>query len=174
MEGLEIAKVPMDLLLNLLNITILFIIVRALVYKPVKKFLDARTAKVSAATEEATAKKAEAEILKSEYENLLTDADVKSREIITESRKKASGEAAAMIAEAKKESEAIVDASKKKIDEEREASVKTMKKEVAALAVDITKKLLAREINDSDNIKIAQEFFDESVQAGTRDSVSKK
>lgn len=163
MEGLEIAKVPMDLFLNLLNIAILFIIVRALVYKPVKKFLDARTAKVSAVTEEASAKKAEAKKLKSDYEKLLTDADIKSREVIIESQKKATVEAAAIIAEAKKESEAVFDASKKKIDNEREASVKTMKKEVASLAVDITKKLLAREINDSDNLKIAQEFFDDSV-----------
>lgn len=163
MEGLDITKVLMDLLLNLLNIALLFIIVRILVYKPVKNFLDARIEKVNNATEKASADKVEAEKLKVEFEKKLAEADAKSRVIIIESKKKASEEAAAIIAEAKKESEAVFDASKTKIDLEREASLKTMKKEVAALAVDITKKLLAREINDSDNLKIAQEFFNDSV-----------
>jgi F-type H+-transporting ATPase subunit b len=163
MEGLEIAKVLMDLLLNLLNIVLLFIIVRMLVYKPVKKFLDARTEKIKAEAEKTAAQKAEADRLKTEYESKLADADIKSREIISESRKKASDEATVIIAEARKESESVVNTTKIKIEREREESLKEMKKEVADLAVDITKKLLAREINDSDNLKIAQDFFNEST-----------
>jgi F-type H+-transporting ATPase subunit b len=163
MEGLEITKVPMDLLLNLLNIIILFVIVRILVYKPVKKFLDARAEKVNAEAENAAAQKAEADRLRAEYEARLADAETKSREIISESKKKAANEAALIIAEAKKESEAIITASKIKIEREREASLKEMKKEVAALAVEITKKLLEREINDDDNLRIAQELFNEST-----------
>lgn len=163
MEGLEISKVLMDLFLNLLNIALLFIIVRILVYKPVKKFLDSRIEKINTAGDEAAAKKAEAEKLKLEYESLLADADLKTREIIIESKKKASEDASVIIAEAKKESEAIFEESKIKIEKEREASLKAMKKEVASLAVDITKKLLAREINDEDNLKIAQDFFADNV-----------
>jgi F-type H+-transporting ATPase subunit b len=163
MEGLDIAKIPMDLLLNLLNIVILYIIIRALVYKPVKKFLDARIDKVNALSEKAEQAKSEADKLINEFEKLLAGAGEKSNEIILASQKKASDEAASTIAEAKKESDAIFNAAKAKIDEERETSLKTMKKEVAALAVDISKKLLAREMNDSDNLKIAQEFFADSV-----------
>ncbi|MHB1150802.1 MAG: F0F1 ATP synthase subunit B [Eubacteriales bacterium] len=163
MEGLDIAKIPMDLLLNLLNIIILYIIIRVLVYKPVKKFLDDRIDKVNALSEKAEQAKSEADKLVYEFEKLLAGADEKSNEIILASQKKASDEAASTIAEAKKESDAIFNAAKAKIDEERETSLKTMKKEVAALAVDISKKLLAREINDSDNLKIAQEFFVDSV-----------
>lgn len=163
MEGLEIVKVPMDLFLNLLNITILFIIVRTLVYKPVKKFLDARIDKVNAVSEKAESAKSEVDELKIKFEKLLAGADEKSREILLASQKKASDEAVATLAEAKKESDAIFNAAKIKIEEEREASLKTMKKEVAALAVDISKKLLAREMNDSDNLKFAEEFFTDSV-----------
>lgn len=163
MDGLEISKVLMDLFLNLLNIALLFIIIRILVYKPVKKFLDQRTDKVNTAGDEAAARKAEAEKLKLEYENLLADIDVKSRQIISESKKKASEEASAIIAEAKKESDVIFEESKIKIEKEREVSLKAMKKEVASLAVDITKKLLAREINEDDNLKIAQDFFADNV-----------
>ena len=52
----DFSNFPIDLILNILNIVILFVIVRFLVYKPVKKFMDARTARVTAAAEDAGAK----------------------------------------------------------------------------------------------------------------------
>lgn len=162
MEGLDAAKIPMDLLLNLLNIVLLYIILRVLVYKPVKKFLDARIGKVADLTEKAEQRKSEADKLVGDYEKILAGAGDKTNEILLASQKKASEEAAAKLAEAKKEADALLNAARIKIEEEREASVKAMRKEVASLAVDISKKILAREVNDSDNMKLAQEFFAES------------
>ena len=48
MEGLVISDAVKDLIINIINIIILFVIVRSLVYKPVRKFLDARTARIDA------------------------------------------------------------------------------------------------------------------------------
>lgn len=162
MEGLDISKVPMDLLLNLLNIFLLYIIIRTLVYKPVKKFLDARIEKVNALAQKAEDTQSEADKLKDKYEKLLAEADDKSNEIILASQKRASEEAAVKLEEAKKEAQAFFGRETAKIEEERKASMKTIRKEAAALAVEISKKILEREINDTDNRRIAEAFFMDS------------
>ena len=70
----DFSNFPIDLILNILNIVILFVIVRFLVYKPVKKFMDARTARVTAAAEDAGAKAKAAEELSEQLRAQLADA----------------------------------------------------------------------------------------------------
>ena len=73
--GFDASKIPIDLLLNLLNIVLLFLIVRTLAYKPIRKFMDARTARVTAEAKAAEEKAAEAEKLKEEYTQLLENGE---------------------------------------------------------------------------------------------------
>jgi F-type H+-transporting ATPase subunit b len=159
MEGFDIAKLPLDMLLNLLNIFILYLIVRRFVYKPVRKFLDARVARVNAAAGDAEQKKADAAKLKADYEALLADSKAKAQDVIRDGRKKAVEEAAAVLADARKEADGMIAAAIVKIKEEREASVKAMNKEITALAVGISEKLLAREVTQKDNQRIVDEFL---------------
>ena len=56
-----------DLAINLANIVIMFLIVRFLVYKPVRKFMNARAQKAENEKKEADAKLEEALKLKEEY-----------------------------------------------------------------------------------------------------------
>lgn len=67
---MDFSKIPFDLVINILNIVVIFPIVRLLAYKPIRKFLDARRQKLD---DEKTANekiKAEAEEKKAEYEAL--------------------------------------------------------------------------------------------------------
>ena len=47
MEGLVISDAVKDLIINIINIIVLFVIVRGLAYKPVKKFLNTRKERVA-------------------------------------------------------------------------------------------------------------------------------
>ena len=49
-----------DILLHIVNTLILFVAIRLLVYKPVRKFMNARTERVQAQMDEAAAREAEA------------------------------------------------------------------------------------------------------------------
>ena len=51
--NINLSETVVDLIINILNIVILFLIVKALVYKPVRKFLDDRRAKVNEETSKA-------------------------------------------------------------------------------------------------------------------------
>ena len=68
MEGYSISSVLGSLILNLLNIVALFLILRALVYRPVQRFLQARTDRVQAEFDRVAEEKAEAKRLHDELE----------------------------------------------------------------------------------------------------------
>ena len=86
MEGYSISSVLGSLILNLLNIVALFLILRALVYRPVQRFLQARTDRVQAEFDRVAEEKAEAKRLHEAYLDQLSrsraDADAQAAEVL--------------------------------------------------------------------------------------------
>ena len=108
MPGLDFSKIPMDLILNFINIILLFIIVKALLYKPVRKFLDARAEKTAAVMKDAQAEKESALALKADYESRMGDAQTEVKKLIKDGEIKAAEKAAAIIENANKQAEEII------------------------------------------------------------------
>lgn len=159
MPGLDLSKLPMDLILNFLNIILLFIIVRLLLYKPVRKFLDARAEKTAAAMQQADEQKKSAEKLKADYEAMLSDSEGEAKKLIKEAELKAAEKSAAIIANAEKQAESIIADAEKRIEEERREAREDIKKEIVRTALIISEKVLEREIKDADVRKIAEDYF---------------
>lgn len=163
MEGFDLSVIPMDIILNLINIVLLYIIIRSLVYNPVKSFLSARNARVMSDLNKAAEDKTEAEKIRIRYNILMENQMKVADELIEMGKKKASDEADAIIKEAEKEILLLKQKAETAIDEEREKSMKEMKSKIASIAVGIAENILSREINDSDNRLIAEEYFNHKV-----------
>ncbi len=159
--NINISETAVDLLLNIINIVILFFVVKALVYKPVHKFLSERTERINGEMEKAEKLKAEAQDVLSERDNILN-----------ESRKLGEKEAQKTVFEAQKASESIIDdarqtaklikeKSEREIKTEKENMIASSKDEIASLAVEIAERILRREVSKTDNERIVEEFFTE-------------
>lgn len=159
MPGLDLSMLPMDLILNFVNIILLFVIVRALLYKPVRKFLDARAEKTAAVMRDAQQEKESAQKLKADYEAHIADSEIEVKKLIKDGEIKAAEKATAIIENANKQAEHILAEAKKQIDEERREAQEDIKKEIVRTALIISEKVLEREINDTDVRKIAEEYF---------------
>lgn len=166
MLGLDFSKIPMDILLNLLNIVLLFLIVRKLAYKPVRKFMDERTARVTAAAAEAAAKSAEADAAKAKYEAMLSDGETQKAKALEDAKKQASAEAAEIVEQANRRAEAIMDEAKRQAKQTRSDALKDMQGDVVSLAFDISEKLLERSVRDDDTKKMADRLFDGRLNGG--------
>ncbi|MGN0636080.1 MAG: ATP synthase F0 subunit B [Acutalibacteraceae bacterium] len=164
--GIELSNIPIDILLNILNIVLLFLIVRKLAYKPVRKFMDARTARVTAAAAEAAAKSAEADALKAKYEAMLSDGETQNEKTLEDAKKQASAEAAEIVEQANRRAEAILDEAKRKAKQTHDDALKDMQGDVVALAFDISEKLLERSVRDADTKKMADRLFDSRLNGG--------
>ena len=160
MEGLVISDAVKDLIINIINIIVLFVIVRGLAYKPIKKFLDARRERVSKELKDAAAAKQTAEEEALKYKELTEKSKAEGTEIINEAERTAKQSAAEIIASAKQSAAEITEKARENAKREREAQVASMKDEIAELAFDISRQVLSREVTDGDNMRIADSFFE--------------
>lgn len=161
--GLDLSKVPIDLILNLLNIVLLFLIVRTLAYKPIHKFMDARTERVNAESRAAEGKAQQAEQLKAEYAALLENGETVKQEQTAEARKAAEAEADRILADANAKAAQIVAEAREQAKKEHDEALGSMRRDVTDLAFDISEKLLEHSITDADTKKMADRLFDSRI-----------
>lgn len=159
MEGLVISDAVKDLIINIINIIVLFVIVRGLAYKPVKKFLDARKERIAKELSDAAAAKQTAEEEALKYKELTEKSKAEGTEIINEAERTAKENAAEIIETAKKNAAEITEKARQNAEKERETQIAAMQGDIAELAFDISRQVLSREVTDEDNMRIADSFF---------------
>lgn len=164
MKDLVLSDLAKDLILNILNILILFFIVKSLAYKPVKKFLDARKARIEKEQSDANELRAQAEKSMEEYHALMQESESRANEIIRVAEQKARENAEEITAEAKEQAETIKQKAREDAKKTQRRALVEMKDEVTDLAFQISEKILSREVNDQDNKRLAEEFLDHFVQ----------
>ena len=148
-----------DLILNIINILVLFFVTRALLYKPVKKFLNARAEKLEAAQKEAADAKAQAQTSKAKYDAVLSDAEKVRTEAVEKAEAEAKAAAERILAEAKAQAADTVETGRKKAESERKKILDDAKEDIVDAALDATEKLLGRVVADEDNRRIIDGFF---------------
>ena len=160
LESLGITKdLIADIIINIGSIVVLFLIVKRLAYKPVKKFMDERTARVMAEKAQAEALKAQSQEQLEKYNALLTECESAKAEAIKAGEKQAHKESEEIIANAKKTAEEIVSKANIKAKEKYDRAIEESNDYILNLTIDASSQLLRREITDEDNKKIVEEFL---------------
>lgn len=136
-------RLDINLLFNMINLLIIFVIVRMFLFKPVKNILAKRQEEIDKQYADAKAAEDKAMALKSEYEDSLSDVAKEKAAIVNEARTKASEEYDRIVADAKVEAEHLVDNAKKLAEQEQEKSVKQAQEQIAELVVAATAKVVA-------------------------------
>lgn len=170
MEGYSISSVLGSLILNLLNIVALFLILRALVYRPVQRFLQARTDRVQAEFDRVAEEKAEAKRLHEAYLDQLSrskaDADAQAAEVL----KRAEETVRAMQAQAQTDAEELLSRARQQARREHADATAQLRRDMADIAVDIAGRVIGREVMEKDNADIIDAYFDAicaEAQGGT-------
>lgn len=148
-----------DLILNIINILVLFFVTKSLLYKPVKKFLNARAEKLNVAQKDAEDAKAQAEESKAKYDAVLSDAEQVKTEAVEKAEAEARAAAERIIAQAKEQAAETVEKGEKRAAAEREKMLADAKDDIIDATLDATGKLLGRVVTDEDNRRIIESYF---------------
>ena len=149
-----------DLVINIINIVILFLVARALLYKPVKRFLEQRKEAVEKTQRDAELKLSEAEKEKERYARLTAKNAEYSEKKRAEAEAHAREQAQKILDEANEKAKQITERSREEAEKERRQMLDDARESIGALAVDISQKILEREVSDEDNRRIIDGFFD--------------
>ncbi|MDR3138993.1 MAG: ATP synthase F0 subunit B [Treponema sp.] len=144
-----------------INIGILFFILRAILFKPLTKFMEARAKKIQASIEQADRDKNQARLIRQQYEDQLKNAQNEAETVINAARETAREEAARIIAQGKQAAEALLLNARKQSEAEQRAALALFKAEAAALVVAASGRLLRRELTGEDSLRLAQELLRE-------------
>ena len=143
------------------NIGILFFILRAILFKPVSKFMADRAKKIQDNIDRAEKDKAQAKNLLDQYEGRLKNAETEAEAIVAAARESAGAEAARIIAEGKAAAEQLTVNARRQLEAERQAAFAQFRAEAAALVTAASGRLAARDFNSDDNKRYANMLLEE-------------
>ena len=151
---------PLYIPFHLLNLVAMFLILRFLIYKPVKRFLDARNVMYASAKETAEKRMAEAIAKSDEAERMLTDARTQSAVMIKEAGDLALGQQKAVLQTARRESEVYMQNARANLELEKTVVKERIKKNAVQMAIDLSQMILKREINAQEHEDIINDYMD--------------
>ena len=149
----------MDVLIYVINIAVLFLLLRWILFKPVGRFLSARTERVRSELDKAEKSHLEADALKREYTEGLAGLEAKGRDMMRESQIKASEEAEEILSEAREKAKSMIVEARERIADEKERAVENARREIAQLATDMAAQILKREVIPDDSMSAVRDFF---------------
>jgi len=150
---------PEDVIISLINIVVLFVLLRLILWKHVIRFLAERKKRVQSEMDDAEKRRLEAEALHSDYEKKIGAIEEREREMMRMSREKANEESEKIIKESRdKAREMIIDA-EARIAEEKEQALEDSRVDVTQLATEMAARILEREVSAEDSAHMVNEFF---------------
>ena len=133
---------PIDIAIHLVNILVLYVLLRVLIWKPVRQFMAGREERVAAQMEQAKALQAEAEKIKADYDARLVDVQATCEKMLSEGRLAAQTTGQKYIDKARVQADAILSEARAQADEEKRRAMDEVKEELADLAVDMASRVL--------------------------------
>jgi F-type H+-transporting ATPase subunit b len=149
----------------IINLIILYLILRRVLFKPVTKFMEDRTNSIKADLENADRAKSEAALLLQEYKDKLSSARKEADSIVSDAHERAQNEYETILAAARKDSELLLKKAGEQVEQERQQMLKEMKNQVASLALAAASKVLEANMDNETNRKLVDKFIDEEGAA---------
>ncbi|WP_045434017.1 ATP synthase F0 subunit B [Metamycoplasma canadense] len=144
---------------SLIVLMLVTVIITFLVYKPVKKMVQKRQELIQENIDASIKAKDEALKIQEEHDKKIIEANNQARTIINNAKAESERIVNSGSAIAKKKAEMMLEQAEILINKKRAEFNKEQKKIIIESAVEIAQKIIGREIQDSDNIKMIQEVI---------------
>ena len=141
------------------NIIILFVLLRIFLFKPINKMKSERTRTIQDNLDSAEKARSEAEELRQQYEDSISEAKEKANQIIMKAHEDAESERSAIIRKSQEEAEKIVADADKTIENERKRVLRQAQSEIADLAIEAASKIIGENVDDEKNRRLVDKFL---------------
>ncbi|HIZ56750.1 MAG TPA: F0F1 ATP synthase subunit B [Firmicutes bacterium] len=145
---------------TLLNLLLVYFIVKRFLYKPVKAMLDAREKEVSETYLAADQARENAESMQEEYRQRLAHAKQEASEIVSSASRKAALNSEQILTQAKEQASALLEKADRQIADEKKRAVNEMKNEISDIALLAAAKVLERDLTAEDHERLIEEFIE--------------
>ena len=161
MQSLDVISINIwQILISLINLFLLFLIIKKFFFKPVKKVLEQRQADIDESYEAARVANDEAQRNRDELEKQLSEANDRADEILQNATENAKYRGEKIIEEAQERADSIIRVAQNEAELERKKASDSIKREIVDVSSTLTEKMLEREINTDDHRSLIDSFIE--------------
>ncbi len=141
------------------NMIITFLVLKKLLFKPVKKMIDDRQKEIDDMYSQAEQSQEKADAMQAEYKQYLREANQKRDEIIRDATRRAEKREKEIIDAANSDANRIRAKAEAEITQEKKKALNDVKDEISVIAVEIAAKVVDRELSASDHDALVEDFI---------------
>lgn len=161
LQSLEVISVNLwDIIIALLNLTLLFLLVKKFLFKPVKNVMQKRQDELSERYDEAAQAVIDADEKKKQWEEKMEGAEEEAASIIVDATETAKNRGEKIVSDAKLRAEYIVAQAQNEADLRHKKATEDIKREIVEVSGALAEKMLEREINTKDHQSLIDSFIE--------------
>ena len=157
---------PATIVFTIINLLVLYFILRKLLFGRVNAVLEQRAALVKEELSSAQQKNQQAQALQAEYEGKLTDARQEAAKIVADAQNRAQRAYETKMADAAADAKRVRSEAEAQISSEREAMLRGARNEVASLALLAAAKVAQKSMDSADDQALVDAFLAEVGEQG--------
>ena len=150
---------PWTALFTFCNLIITYLVLKKLLFKPVKKMIDDRQKEIDGIYADAETARLDAKNAQSQYAEKLREANQEASAIVSQAAQTAREKGDGILQEARQEAAALKEKAAADIALERKKAVNQLKDELSGMAIAIAAKVAEKEITAEDHDKMVQDFI---------------
>lgn len=154
------------LLAQLINVGLLFLLLRVVAYKPILNMLETRKKKIQDSLEYADKVKADAAVQQKEFERKLEEVQRDAAARQQSAQQSAEKERQRILAEAQEEARQIKEQARGELDYERKRMASELREQVVNLSLLAAQKVIGQSMDDNRSRQLVQDFLNEADFGG--------
>lgn len=147
-------------LFTLCNLVILYLVMKKLLFKPVKNMIDSRQKEVDDLYDNANRAKAEAEEMRARYETRLQQANAESEALLRDANRRAQLREEEILRDAQDKAAQTMQRAEAQVALEKKRAMNEIKDDVSDMAVDIASAVLQRDIRSEEHTELFDSFIE--------------
>ena len=162
MQTLDVISVNIwQILISLINLFLLFLIVKKFLFKPVNNVLEKRQQELDSQYEEAEKVNISAQENKEKWEAMLSGANAEADKILSDATENAKFRSDKIIEEANYRAKSIIRVAQSEAELERKKVSDDLKRQIVEVSGAMAEKMLEREIKPEDHKQMIDSFIEE-------------
>ena len=159
-QTLDIISVNIwSILLSLINLLLLFLMMKKYLFKPVKKVMAQRQQQVDDLYSAANEARSQADTMRQEYETRLASAREEADGLVRTAVQTAQKRSDQILADASGQAAFIKQKAESDIQREKKQMLQDARREISDIAISIAEKVVEREIKKEDHAHLVDEFI---------------
>ena len=169
-QTLDVISVNLwSILISLINLVLMFLILKKFLFKPVKKIMADRQKEVDDVYRKAEETNRLAEESRVRYEDKLSHAEEDAASLLRAANERARKAEEEILADANRRAAATLKKADEDIAFETKKARNALKTEIASLSLDIAEQVIEREISDADHKALIDRFIEDIDDGATEE-----